>query len=116
VEDLTQIAETVQSVATVVGPLLVTGVGGVVMAWKKIRQEMHKDDHTTALTSLDNLQTKLQQVETAITSERKDRSLQHETNTERLDVLQTDVQGLREDVSEIRTLVEKMLGKMAGIH
>lgn len=151
IDQLSEFIANGEKLLVVLTTFIVTGVGGIALAWSKVRQQIKgvedkvepvkrevtqagdPDSHTL---STQTLREKVEEILVDINADKGVRGIQHAMNTsnlrdntdqikevnERLGAVETtisevkaNVKGVGDEVKEIRSMVQKVLAKMAGV-
>jgi hypothetical protein len=108
VQEVLHFTESAQTILVSLSAFIGTGLGGAVLAWKRIQTEWRKRDEPIGRGSgKDRVQ--VQAVREALEKETKSREEQHTANSNRLQQMQHDLDALREDSQGTRRLVERIL-------
>jgi hypothetical protein len=110
VQEVLHFTENAQTIVISLSAFIGTGLGGAVLAWKKIQAEWRKRDEPTGRGGKERAQ--VQAVREAVEKETKAREDQHKVNSSRLEQMQHDLDALREDSQGTRRLVERILSTL----
>jgi len=122
--DLTAIAESAQKAAVAAAGFVVMGVGGVVVAVRKIKAQLAVVESQVApptvapeklLVPDDTLRQKVDQLADNYQRDKLMRDSQHDSNTQKLDELKAEIAEQRGELREIRKLLQRVISKMAGL-
>jgi hypothetical protein len=122
--DLTAIAESAQKAAVAAAGFVVMGLGGIVVAVRKIKSQLAVVESQVAPPSVatekllvpdDTLRQKVHQLADNYANDKAMRDAQHVTNTQKLDELKEQVAEQRGELREIRQLLQRVISKMAGL-
>lgn len=124
--ELTTLTETVQKFVLACAGFFTVGVGAVLVAWTKIRQQLAAVETQVSptkttivpeipLTIDDTLRQKVDEIVANVDKDKLMRDTQHVQNSAVLAELKETLADQNEELAAIRSLVQKVLAKMAGL-